>query len=61
MVESTKQVEADGLYYPRPDTLEAVDVTDAFLFDLDNFAIPERHLPYLDKVILPDGFIKNRW
>ena len=28
MVESTKQVEADGLYYPRPATLEAVDVTE---------------------------------
>ena len=52
---------SEKYYYPRPKDLEAIDVTEAFLFEPNNFMIPVKFKDYVDKVILPNGFLNNRW
>ena len=41
---------------------DAVDVTlEQFDFGVNLFKVPDRFVPYVDSVILPEGLLMNRW
>ena len=53
--------EAYGASYPRPKDLKAIDIKADFGFEPNLFDIPDRFAPYVSRVLLPIGMLKDRW